>query len=1759
MFESDSEILKESRNSIPENFNEKTGDFVKPELPDTEIEKNRDREFVNSFDISPAQRGELKSFIKYLKGGEGDLKPGVLGLIHRSEKFSPDILRSDYLKRLALNVLEEFLSSDHQYNTDGNWPYLKESFDIDEDFFKSDLFVKFKRNNWLHRIKYGELISDPARSRRDYNGDIELNQDIEKIEKKERIENLEYGKFGEANIDIDSSEVKSMALEAIVHKVLWPGSYGSQLAYIKEYKKLFKISEKEFELAVIDKISKDKIDNLKNCNELRSHYSFIDKFLSSPLAKKLAKQEAEGRYINSTLGYWPDDLLNYYSLKKGDFNFKALKEKKRLYNYDYLIERINNEKDEEYIFYSIEQAQDILQPEDWQKIIQEFGNSERFINGIAYALTRSFGLEAVISILNRIGAPEGLIKKSAIKSIELQLRNKDGVRYDNIANLKNQIGLTDQEFNEAITKGLIVLMQFNCHIHDLERILEEFGIKELSDSPEIQNQLRELYNLKVEKTDQKVLEFIDEKFKINWSSEDGPARFNAVKKALCDEYRLGSFNSAKDIKKFIDNYYPETHKIFLINDHEVTKAVKKMLTNLPFYADYINKDRNFVNETIKIFNVTKEQIYNAIKKRISDGQFISDDKQEYNFKHYLPEIDLEQENEKCLANRWSEIVEQAFESKNWKVLREIQKYENTEAKREIQRMIALQEKNLTDKKKSPEVRLYAVEALTNLSKILDSLENQYPRELIEIYTAVDTEKLIDLFKRKSELFNSLDGESRSLAFDQFLSLGEKFGLAYKGGDPCEEILKRDSIAFLNSEQTRTAFHASQYESAVIGLKQTLKNKIAVPEYLFDGLYNRLIDEKKENLTGSAPAGFATSLIELLKIDSEAILRNRGILKEIALNPNSITTIKKVIEQMPVELLNSNWSYIYNQLKNLPEAEFDRQKSLMQKLNPYRNSWWLKDLSFQSIFEQVLAYTPEQQKEFFEILELNKNPLPEFNNENWSLGIVSYVSAAEEENRLQFDNDKKAKVLELFSGSYKDIALAGLHKEWLSFLGNKNENTLSPSLFLVSKIIDDAGGAGNLKYIESLGNLIYQVKSVLDHKTTTERTKAEIKRLLADQENRISRERWSQDDRSEYYNLSHDIIEAAPSLYAAFAPLLEQLNPKEMKLFLSDAFSLYQAQLVTLQKVDNNGEPIYQSRDLAMVRLSVRQLADNLRAHPEEKTNYILREKTRLLEAIKESFKERFGILKIPNEFNKENIRSVQNCVRYLGNINARNTTKEAIIAFYLSLELNGEWDKFRQGGKIKPAEYLSQKQLEVIEPILEEKMKSHLLPLELAGIPPEKAKRFQELLQEDVISSMVGNIQTVDVKLGNVKRNIEELADPDIYNKQSEKDIMRLLIKEGKLVGTVLAKTYNEASGKKVEINDQERTIRAELAAIFGIDSWSLEQVKRIQDQIQPFGLIANMVNKMEEEKVDENITELQRRLTPSDRIIQIFNRLGEDFKQESGALALAKDLSYLESLVIKDDNKLTVEERAAVEEYLDSIKEKMKDLELMLDKVKEYFSKIKKSSHLSNHELLKNRLADIEKIVNSEDANAMIVSRMTKDLNLIIENMRQCLGCLRREVNNDTNLAFGDYNKFFMINQAEKDKGSISDEILFFAPIKTLEGKSEMSFVMDRVYGSKSSDILISNILSVFKKYQAIKKEIPEAKISISVTNEAMSSVGLNSELLHKRLKEVLPGIKFAEQINEMTVNIPKSAFSDNYVEFGAGVGARESGDRQFSGFVIR
>ncbi|MBU1039396.1 hypothetical protein KKC17_04215 [Patescibacteria group bacterium] len=1744
-------VSKETIKNNPSDLQEEL-DFNK------DIECKKEKDFLYSFDLSPADRLELRKYIKYLNYTEEDkasLRPNLYAINDYAEKFPPEVIKSDYVKNLVVKQVERMLKTgDGLSGYKGILLDFKKYYDIDDAFFKSDLFNNFKQSNWLHRIEYGELINDKDRINRDDYGYIK--EDREKnLSREKSIEEINFGDFKSSGIKADLPEIKAKALKGLVHNVFWfRGNNDYERDVLGDYKKIFNITEEEFEQSVINQLVREKISNQEDCDKLRKHYKFIDDFLSSDKAKIAAVNKFEDSYINNE-GYKDERLLNYFSLKENQFDFKELREKRRLREKEYLIDRIKDKSADEYIFYSIERSQDILKPEDWLDIINNYGQTENFINGIAYSLSFDFKVDDTFGVLKKIGVPDNIIKKVVEVAVEFLLRDKNGVNYDNLNNLKIKAGFTEAEFKQALVKGVIELLGYNYHKYVIERILKNFNIEKFNDNnSETQERLKKLYLSKIELADLDDLEHMDSKFSLDWLPEDKSARALAVKKALCNESRLRSFKEAKDIKKFIDDYYPETHKFFITADKEVCTAIEKMLVDLVLSSnDYENKPDNYFEEVIKIFGLSRDKVINSITKIIEEGNYINYADGYNNINKFVSNFNLIGENKICLDNHSEKIIEQAFESKNWAKLRDIKRSGHQQSIEIINSNLDKYKEILKDTARSINLRIYAIETLIEISgQLRPDIENEYFVNLVDVYSSSDVNKLYRLFKEKSSLFEGLSLEFREKAFDSLLDK-DKYSkdININIDEVKQKILESKIVVFLNNGQLDKAVDTRGYNKLVTGLRQADNSGLLVPSDLYDFLYGKLTDQEEKDVLVKTPVEFINNLKSIW--DG---YRNNQILKTVANNPEKINVIKDIINLIDKDILMDNWLWIYDSLKECSVQELEIRTGIINKLKSHIK-YFGNSYSIQELYEILIDYSPEKCEQVLQIPGLEGQQKVDFQDNEWPAGLYSYIDVAEQENKLNLTSENKTRILNLFNSDYKDAAFGSMHKEWIEFL--KGDNKIVPlNLLAVTNFIDQMGGAGTLKYVESLGNLVYQFNVVSRSKSTASRTIKEIKELLTNQENRMNRERWPQDDKAEFYNLSHDIIEAAPSLYTTFESLFAELSAKEMKIVLTELLPLYQAQLIILQKIDDEGEPSYQAKDLVGVRLTIRELVNNLKNSPKEKADCLSAEKVRLVEVVKNSFKERFGIINVPENFTKEHIRSVHNCVRYIGNINNRNETKEALVALFLGLELNSKWSDFRENKAIILEEYLSDKQIKLVKPILENKTKIASLSLEVAGISLDKAEEFQQLLQEEVMSSIVGSIETVDIKLGNIKRNIDELADPDIYPDKLDKEIMRILQIEGRQVGAVLAKVYGSLDGKDITLDDKEKALQARLAEILGIGGWTKEKIKQTQDKLQPFSLVSNMISKMQEEGVERNINELGERLTPSQKIIEIFNRLGESFTQTSGALALGKDIIYLENLVVKDENKISLEEKKEVNNYLSSIKEKMKDLEITLDKVKEYFIKIKKSSHLENHELLKKRLADIEKIVFSESTNTMVVSHLTKDLNLIIENMRQCLGCLRKEINNDTNLAFGDSNKFFIINQTEKDKGSISDEIVFFVPTKDTAGNQEMSFVMDRVYGSKSPDILISNIISIVKKYKSIKKEIPEAKISVSVSQEAMSSVGLDAALLNKRLQSVLPDIKVSESVQDLVADIPKSSFSDNYVEFGNG-SSREHGERKFSGSIIR
>ncbi len=516
--------------------------------------------------------------------------------------------------------------------------------------------------------------------------------------------------------------------------------------------------------------------------------------------------------------------------------------------------------------------------------------------------------------------------------------------------------------------------------------------------------------------------------------------------------------------------------------------------------------------------------------------------------------------------------------------------------------------------------------------------------------------------------------------------------------------------------------------------------------------------------------------------------------------------------------------------------------------------------------------------------------------------------------------------------------------------------------------------------------------------------------------------------------------------------------------------------------------------------------------------------------------------------------------RYLANIHDRTPNKEDTLGFYLSLMINDKWDDFRRGVDINPAEYLIPEKAGEINGFLEARKRNNPLTAEALGVEQDKMVEFYHLLQEESQKVAIGNIETIDIKLSNIILNLKELGDLDLYLEPLDKQRMKLVLDYGaKKVGSVVARIYQQMSDsqRQFEFSPEDLVIKQEIEKLvqangFDLNSQTLKQ--NFQDGLKPFAMVVNLIEFVQESKAEVGISNLRELLQPTKEVVNIFNRLGEEFKITSGAQALSQDLDYLDNIINKKDDQLTIDEKEILTKYTGQIRTKIVELEGLFNQIKNKFGDMEQGHTSVHNDQLKDKLRQINQIINTQNSQQIITSTLTNNFNTIIENIRACLGCQTNECNNDTDLTFGDTNKFYLYSQSENVKnGSISDQIVFVEPIIRQDGRAEMAFVLDKIYGTNTPLVLQNQAETVIKKFQTIKQKIPNIKLSVLISDAATTSGGLSSEMLIQKLKEGKIKARWEQGIE---VSIAESATGDHYTEFGGE--SRIAGKRRINGVVI-
>lgn len=789
--------------------------------------------------------------------------------------------------------------------------------------------------------------------------------------------------------------------------------------------------------------------------------------------------------------------------------------------------------------------------------------------------------------------------------------------------------------------------------------------------------------------------------------------------------------------------------------------------------------------------------------------------------------------------------------------------------------------------------------------------------------------------------------------------------------------------------------------------------------------------------------------------------------------------------------------------------------------------------------------------------LTANPELEINEGNWRSLLMTFVES-QTGNHL-FSDESINRVKELFKNPHvKDFCLNNFRKEYVDYLANGNFDQIPFTLYLTTEYIKYAGGAGPFTQIESLSNFVSVFCASLGKETTTEESRNAVLQGMHALESRFDKEKWSNENRTDFYNVSSDILNADPNLFSDFIDVFDKLNPSELKRFMRETYSLYGVQLALMEKTDKDGKKTYDTAQLLNLRKGVQDFSESIKT--QEKP--LEAQKAKLIGEISRLFETRFGIIKVPQEFTEENIRSLTNVSLYLVNLSARDAAKETELGYYLSLMLNDKWNNFRRGETVDPKEFLDSKRAETIADTLKKRTDLNVLTSRNLGVQESDMPEFLRILQEETQNVAVGDIETVDVKLNNVILNLRQLEDPDLYPEPLDKERMKLLLSYGnRKVGAAVAKMYQstQSTSRSIQLSEEETKIQEEIRRIAKENSLELttENIKKhFQEGIRPLSTIVNMLQFVDETRAEVEIESLRQILQPSSEIMDVFNRLGEEFKPTSGALALSQDLDYLDNIIVKKEASLNPNEKMLLSNYTGTIRIQVVKLQGIFDQIKNKFSSLKQGNTTSN-QLLIAKLEQIDKIVNAPPAQQTVASTMTNNLNTIIENMRACLSCTTKGANNDTNLTFGDLNKFYLYSQSEgQAKGSISDEVLFLEPVAHQDGTSEMAFVFDRIYGVQTPTILTNQLETVIKKYKQLKQKFPRAKLSIFVTDSAISTAGLSSDMLRSRIQNTMGNNTYAEE-EEVGVDVAESAMADHYIEFGGN--SRTSGKRQVKGLVIR
>ena len=777
----------------------------------------------------------------------------------------------------------------------------------------------------------------------------------------------------------------------------------------------------------------------------------------------------------------------------------------------------------------------------------------------------------------------------------------------------------------------------------------------------------------------------------------------------------------------------------------------------------------------------------------------------------------------------------------------------------------------------------------------------------------------------------------------------------------------------------------------------------------------------------------------------------------------------------------------------------------------------------NILDLLNDYTGKHE-EIFRNIE-NKD---EINDKNW-IDIAGLYSAIEYfEDDITIRDEIKTKIRELLQDdNNKDFIykkLMELLKESLDGNWELTDEEIALLAVLNKKWLF------NMWQSENLAKFVYQINK-LDKNYKFWKAFKEIKWSIGDFIDTHKND--SNELMNSFYQVSTSLLEKSPSVYRNLIKLLNELNSKEQEIFYKGIFPLYNVELFLWEKqwkllwISINNDVEWQ---LIPMNKRIKDFYKKIKLWDEKDISSLLNEeKNQLVGNIRQLFKEKFWIKKIPLEFTNENIESIKWHSIYLSNMNDRDEEKEAVLWYFLALKLDWKRNEFREWKYFDPSEYMDDSKVYIITDYLSKRSERDSV-YKLENIEEGDKK----ILQENESNTIIWNTNWIVDRLKTIERNIETLIDDDIYS-EKQRIIKKYVENLWKNFWGLLAKQYQKLSGKNVLFHDDEERILSSLSQELWINLLNIKEVQQLQNETKPISSMVNFVNKILNENLPNEIADFENLCKPSNEHLELLKKIWIGL-QDDLIISSNSYLTYVESGIKKWKNKLTQEEYDSLNEYIIWVKKELDDLYGIKDKLTALYEDLnnKTVDKYFDDTDLKQRFESMSPyfFTKADVEKENIVSLMTNDLDIVIKNIRQCLWCKYKWCNNDTDLSFGCDDRFFITTNHKEWDTSFADELVTLLPRSPKE--EWFTFVMDRIYWNNwSTDILLNNIYVIMKK---INKLTPELRKKISIFVPDGIGLTLNGEWIDK-LKKQYKNININQQ--EISVTIEGQPITDSYHEF--------------------